>query len=48
MDRGGFLKRGWTRACSDDAKKFLQEEIDNVCEDWTKELNLKDFDEELY
>ena len=25
-----------------------KKEIDNVCEDWTKELNLKDFDEELY
>ena len=23
-------------------------EIDNVCEDWTKEVSLKDFDEELY
>ena len=23
-------------------------EIDKVCEDWTKEVNLKDFDEELY
>ena len=23
-------------------------EIDNVCEDWTKEVSLKDFDEKLY
>ena len=28
VDRGGFLKRSWTRACLDDAKKFLQKERD--------------------
>jgi len=28
VDRGGFLKRSWTRACLDEAKKFLQKERD--------------------
>ena len=28
VDGGGFLKRGWTRACLDDDKNFLQKERD--------------------
>ena len=42
-----FLKRGWTRAClDDDTNSSRKKEIDRVCEDWTKEESLKDFDEE--
>ena len=43
------MKRSWTRACLDDDKKSSRKrEIDKVCEDWAKEVSLKDFDGELY
>ena len=50
LDRGCFLKWGWTRALVWMTLKSSprKREINTVCEDWTKELNLKDFDEELH
>ena len=38
VDRDGFLRRGWTRAClNDDGKdSFRKREIDKICDDWTE------------
>ena len=37
VDRDGFLRRGWTRAClNDDGKIPSEREIDEICDDWTK------------
>ena len=37
VDRDGFLRRGWTRAClNDDGKIPSEREIDKICDDWTE------------
>ena len=47
VDRDGFLRRGWTRAClNDDGKIPSEREIDKICDDWTS--SLKQFQKESW
>ena len=40
MDRDGFLRRGWTRAClNDDGKIPIEREVDKIFDDWTMQVH---------
>ena len=48
VDRDGFLRRGWTKAClNDDGKIPSEREIDKICDDWTNFIEA-DFQKESW